>query len=281
MKPFIITLLILLFFSSLKGQIQILNTNFDNGVPLGWTQQPAGSWTLSNSFNTPGNCMLTELINSNTSTVSLISPGFDLTAVNNLTVSFKVAITKNNFMNPEFTLGYTTGSATQTLATWAEWFSSTATYTIEGSQDYQYPLDAENVHWQQCTHTISAINAPNASFVFRADIINGGWVLVDSIVIAGIPTNTLGTGIFQNEGKDVMKLFPNPAPAKVTIAGISVKTIQLYDVTGKEIATTFLKTGIETAEVDLSRIPQGIYFIEVRDEKDQFFRKKMVRDSGL
>lgn len=272
----ITTLLFMGCLLRLGAQTQIINVNFDTGLPSGWTQQPAGSWTLNGSFGQPGNCVVAEEVGSFTSAPAWISPTLQLGAYTNYSVSFKLAVTKNNFMNPEFTLGYTTGAGTQSLAVWAEWFSSTATYTITGDENYTYPLEAQNVTWQICTHTISSISSGAGSFVFRGDIINGGWVLIDSIVVKGIPTSTVNTG-FQTHSfqESEPALFPNPASGMVYVKTTPQDRVAIKDISGKEL----FRTGeIEKSVtgLNLQGFEPGIYLVEILHHDDSRSNYKLI-----
>lgn len=247
----------------LGAQTPLFNVDFENGLPTGWTQQPAGSWTLNGVFGQPGNCVITEEVGSFTAAPAWISPTLNLGAYTNYSVSFKVAVTKNNFMNPEFTLGYTTGATTQSLAVWAEWFSPTATYTITGDQNYTYPLEAQNVTWQICTHTISSINAGAGSFVFRGDIINGGWVLLDSLLVKGVPTITVNTGLSDlSTPESGPVLFPNPASGTTYIKARQQDLVTVRDISGKQLCI-FPGVSNGQTELDLQGFARGIYLVEI------------------
>ncbi len=74
-------------------------------------------------------------------------------------------------------------------------------------------------------------------------------------------------------------VYPNPATTEFTInaEGTKIKEIKIYNVLG-EMLKSFDKlkiTGSET--IDISILPSGIYFIQVKTEQG-LIRKKFVKE---
>ena len=257
------------------SQSTLVSVSFDTGWPVGWTQQPAGTWSLEGTFDAPGNCIVTEVVDSFSTTAACISPTVDLSAYTSYSISFKLAVTKNNFMSPELTLGYTTGQGTQSLAVWSEWMSPTATYTINSSADFTYPLEAQHVLWQLCSHTVQSIGAGPGSFVFRADLVNGGWALLDSLKIVAIPVNTLNTGVQPTSG-DIEELrFENPCNSQLTIKLPATGNLRVFTLWGQELRRT---AGIQDEQVyvDLRDMPRGVYIVSAPGSSGQLLQKKLI-----
>ncbi len=67
---------------------------------------------------------------------------------------------------------------------------------------------------------------------------------------------------------DVLAIFPNPAKDKITLsfARITGNTqLSIFNVSGKKVIERQL-TVTET-QLDISTLPQGVYFVRVQDEK--------------
>jgi hypothetical protein len=69
---------------------------------------------------------------------------------------------------------------------------------------------------------------------------------------------------------------PNPAKNQVTVINQmgQIKNIQLYDLTGNEIFVQF-KTDYNSSLIDLEKLTNGIYIIQVTDEKG-IYKSKLV-----
>ena len=148
---------------SFDGKSQLLSENFNSGQAAGWSQSPAASWSISTSLGANGSlCIVSDGIGFATDTVSLHTPTLNLTSVTNLTVSFKAAVTRNNFVAPEIALFCDTGSGKQLLATWSSGLNPSATYTLSQGFDWQIPPSAQSIQWQTCTHVLSAISSTMA-----------------------------------------------------------------------------------------------------------------------
>lgn len=61
--------------------------------------------------------------------------------------------------------------------------------------------------------------------------------------------------------------YPNPATNLVTISGIDMTSANLYNATGKLVAT------VKTNSIDISQQPKGIYIVEIVSPKGKFYRK--------
>ncbi|WP_317898775.1 T9SS type A sorting domain-containing protein [Aurantibacillus circumpalustris] len=259
-----------------KGKSQILNENFNLGMPLNWNQSPPGSWSYSSNLGTGGSgCFYAYEANSNSITVNVATPTLNLNAVTNLTVSFQFASVANNFVGPDLALYYDAGAGPQFLARWGSGFNTTTTYTITYGSDYVPPLDSININWYACTHAISSISGAAVKFIFEAELVNGGYAVLDNIVISGIvPTNT--TGIANNSENQTITVFPNPTPDKyIFIKGENIKKVFIDDNLGKHLNFnyTFNQEGFE---LDLKDFARGIYYISIVKEGDGLIYKKII-----
>lgn len=260
----------------ITAQAQILGEDFNTAIPTNWAQSPVSTWSFHPTFGTSGSgCAISEDMSMNTPTVSLRTPIMNLGGVSNLTITFKAAVIKNNFISPNVAVSYNAGAGTQFVARWGSGFSSNTTYTITESAEFGYPLNAANVHWVACSHTLSSINGSNAIFYFDAEFVNGGFVLIDDIMISGKKTVT--TGVNASDPPEAFVLFPNPsAGAKITLRGKVFRQLMLSDQLGRAIPLAYTTTGETTAEISLDTLKPGIYFLEILTDANTLIRKKMI-----
>lgn len=262
---------------NVNSQITLLNENFNAGLPITWTQSPAGTWSLNASVNAPGNCIVNGNITSNSTTAFMSTPTLNVLTVINLTVTFKAAVTKNNFLAPEIVLSFSNSSGTQSLALWSGGFNPNATYTLNEGFETQSDLGPEDVFWQTCTHTVSSVNGSVGNFVFTSMNVNGGWTLLDDVVISGIPTNTVSTVLNEKAFPADVSVFPNPTlNGKIRLHGMDIQTINLCDNLGKVLMAhpTYLAENV--FELDLSHYQRGIYYLRVTTGNSSTIWKKIV-----
>lgn len=268
----------LLFLMCLTGKSQLLSENFNSGLPATWTQSPTASWSSSSNLGTSGSgCAMAADTILTTPTLSLLTPIVNLTGVINLTVTFKMALVGNNFIVPNVSLYYNSGNGPQFLARWGSGYSPNTTYTIESadySYDYSPPLDPQHVIFTTCTCTVPSIAGSIAGFIFDAELVNGGYVLIDDVVIAGKAAVT--SGLSEQDFYSSLSVFPNPVSGKtVRIKGLHLKSIILSDDLGKVLQVQYAQKG-EVIEIDLGQHAKGIYYITALLGDNTRVHKKIV-----
>jgi len=271
-RPFIILCLL-----TVTGMSQILNENFNGGIPSGWAQIPTATWSLSPNLGTSGSgCALTQDPGFTLPTTSLRTPTLDLSGIATLTIAFKTALVKNNFVIPNIALSYSTTSGIQFLARWGSGFSSNTTYTLNGSEDFTPPLEAQNVNWEGCTHTLSVpANISPVCFIFDAELINSGYVLLEDILVTGT-TSTLTTGLSKTDFNESISVFPNPVVnKKTTVAGINIQDVFFFDNQGRNLPIDFVKTD-NAFDIDLTKLLPGIYYLTAITTRGVTIHKKIV-----
>lgn len=91
-------------------------------------------------------------------------------------------------------------------------------------------------------------------------------------------TQPLTTNIFSLKNEKTISIFPNPANDKIQVQclGISVQSLEIYNVLGEKVyATSTFKQQIVN-EIDLSTFQKGIYFIKIYDG-EKIHTKKIVK----
>ena len=92
----------------------------------------------------------------------------------------------------------------------------------------------------------------------------------DSVVQINVLQNQT-TGIKQISNTNTIKIYPNPANNKITIDANDILDVKLFDVLGKQITST------KTNEVDVSNLPNGVYFIQVQTKQGTTTQKVIVQ----
>lgn len=253
---------IVMLFRAASGSAQLATENFDSGLPAAWTMSAASTWSLKPGFGTAGtSCLYTEEMSTNTSVVSYVSPAFNLSGYATMTITFKGAATKTNFLVPNIALSINSGAGKQLLSRWGSGFTQPTTYTLNDVADFSYPLDLENVEWVSCTHMFSVPNATAVSFYFDAEMVNGGYVLLDDIIIRATPK--VIAGINESDGLAEFKIYPIPAKnEKISIEGDVGVELSIYDFVGRQLDTNLYASRNDKG-FELNNLPSGIYFVRL------------------
>ncbi len=71
-------------------------------------------------------------------------------------------------------------------------------------------------------------------------------------------------------------LHPNPTSGLVTITGQDLKTAEVFNTLGQQVATAIGKG--ETMQINLSELPSDIYFVRITDEEGRKCIRKVVKE---
>ncbi len=267
------------FLALISGTIssQMLSENFNGSIPAGWVQSPATTWSLGSGLGVSGSdCAMTQDPGSTAGTVSIASPTLNLAVVSTLTVAFKTALVKNNFIIPNMALYCDAGTGKQFLARWGSGFSGNTTYTVNGCVDYVPPLDTQVLLWENCTYTLAPTSASTAvSFVFDAELVNGGYVLLDSVMVNGTPL--VATGLMQQTTVAALSIFPNPVIGKnIIVSGDNIKEVSIFDALGKRLPVTCKTIHAAAMEINLNHLAAGTYYLAAITTDNKTIHKKIL-----
>jgi hypothetical protein len=73
-----------------------------------------------------------------------------------------------------------------------------------------------------------------------------------------------------------VEIFPNPTTGNISIKGKHLKTIEIYNMKG-EIVYIITRIKHTLTEVNLSKLPKGIYFVNIYDGKKMYTRKIVLQ----
>jgi hypothetical protein len=100
----------------------------------------------------------------------------------------------------------------------------------------------------------------------------GTTLILDDIHFASQP---LASAIKTYSSLPRLSVFPNPGRGIFTIAqGIPGSTLQIFNSAGTLVYVTRIDG--ESVEVDMGLQPQGLYMLQVKDDKGQFQTGKLL-----
>lgn len=94
------------------------------------------------------------------------------------------------------------------------------------------------------------------------------WYITDD----GLDCTGLST---ENFDADTILVYPNPSSGKVFLKYNKAANLRIFNMLGKEVYKTILKTGLETQELNLSKLQSGVYFLKISD-KNKVFSERLV-----
>jgi len=158
-------------------------------------------------------------------------------------------------------------------------------YGIEYPSASGYEGGGNPVHWDyeiQATPTIVVITPDKAIAIHQIYPPNYDN-LVDSIQQAGGILQPCTTTIPENEINNPFVIGPNPVK---TVANIDLNIqvsgrveLSIFNLTGQKVydsGPTFYYPGLYRLNVDLSREPEGFYFVQYQNEFDALHTKKII-----
>lgn len=87
---------------------------------------------------------------------------------------------------------------------------------------------------------------------------------------------SLNEGVEENEAVVITTLHPNPTTSQITITGPNLKTAEVFNTLGQQVATA---TGEgETMQIDLSELPIGVYFVNITNKEGRKCVRKVVKE---
>lgn len=81
-----------------------------------------------------------------------------------------------------------------------------------------------------------------------------------------------GTGVTENVADDV-KIYPNPVNDVLTVEASGFRFVEIFDLAGRCVASREVN-GI--ADIDMSQVAKGVYFVKMNDENGTVTRKVVV-----
>ena len=123
----------------------------------------------------------------------------------------------------------------------------------------------------------------NTADVFIDSVTGFEYRVVSPIKLWGIDTtdtNGPPSGIISENGKEELKLYPNPTNSILTVEApkslhLNLKKIKMYNVIGQKVLEKAIKE--ERLTINMDTFPSGVYFIEFLDKFNRpLIRKKIT-----
>jgi|GEM_PF-174654 Zn-dependent M28 family amino/carboxypeptidase len=151
-------------------------------------------------------------------------------------------------------------------------------------------FSGNSFQWKEERIHLSSFGTDSVKFLwkFSSDALTSfrGWY-IDAVRLDYLPDSTFVV-VSENaqivpEGISLEQNFPNPFNPKTNfrfqISDFGYVTLNVYDVLGKEIATVindFLQAGLYSVVWDASEVPSGVYFYQLKTEKEQLMKKLLL-----
>ena len=74
-----------------------------------------------------------------------------------------------------------------------------------------------------------------------------------------------------------IKLYPNPAQDKVVIEGENISLILIYNAVGSLVKEIQTESGNSPVTIQLVDIESGLYFINIKNNKEQNTVRKLIK----
>ena len=100
-------------------------------------------------------------------------------------------------------------------------------------------------------------------------------LFINSTTHLALAAYHLALGINENEiVKQKQFIYPNPTTGILNVSGKNIKSISIFDLSGKKIFTDIKKQ--DFVSIDISNIPKGIYIIKVEQQDSTDFEKIII-----
>ena len=145
---------------------------------------------------------------------------------------------------------------------------------IDSTFNPEITLSGDNVTWVTLNYNLSDLaNETNIRFAMQADIINGGWVLIDDVNMTNNGPSNLSVG---EQNQVQLSLYPNPTSAYVCIntnPSYCNKAL-LHDLSGKRVKVLEIQNA-ETM-LQLEGLAKGTYLLSLYNDESLMTTKKVI-----
>ncbi|MFA4852985.1 MAG: T9SS type A sorting domain-containing protein [Bacteroidales bacterium] len=191
-------------------------------------------------------------------------------ATNNLGVLFSTVAF--DMANPAPIINYAHVNQTNIIIDTTNWTIISGSYTPDSS--YQYIIIGNFFNDSNTNIIVFDSSGTSGSYYFIDDI----CVSPDSIICN--PFNFVcNVGIHENNIKNIISIFPNPFSDKTTLEVNSIDSyenllINISDVFGRSLRS--IKTTKRKVEISRENLPNGIYFINISLNQNEYKQKIII-----
>jgi hypothetical protein len=243
------------------------------------------SWNLNTTTAYTGNnCISLSNFNSPAPLIDeIISPPYDLTTVQNPTLTFKLMCAGTNTNNADQLQVFISNNCGKT---WSSIYIKTGTplKTIPSNETSSYTPTPGSSDWREERVNILpylATGTVRFKFVFTSG--GGNNIFLDDINLDGFST----TGLASRNSAATIKLFPNPASnyvwLKCEVSDKSALTVEVTDILGHSCLQgqeAFAPEKDNTTKLDVTSLDEGVYFVNVKQKDRVIYTGKFIKHSS-
>jgi hypothetical protein len=99
-------------------------------------------------------------------------------------------------------------------------------------------------------------------------------------ILNGYNGGTLGTSTGEPRAAQGMRLYPNPAQDgfNISLAGDTLKSVEVFSVTGQSVFTKSYSDGKAEDIIDISSFSSGVYFIKAYGSSEKQYNAKLLKE---
>lgn len=248
-----------------------------------YTTQP-NNWNITNSASYSGSksAKFPNIGMSEKSSISLYSPVYDFTNVTTNEMTFKYAYARVNSSSSDLLRVFVSDDCGVTWLSRGNFSSSNLNIPSVGYQINNWTPTTES-DWaeKKITSLQSYLGKSRVMFKFEFTPGGGNNFYLDDINIG----NTFGVSTPEYQATNIgLTVFPNPTTGEFTVAFQSKDnenaTIQIMDLTGRIISSSFVKNlqeGLHNEIMRIQGIPSGMYFINVYKNNTKYSEKLIIK----
>jgi hypothetical protein len=257
----------------------------------------SSEWTIMNRDNnlvtwehntstafTGDNCIaLNNFNNMAPTTDDVFSPAYDLSAVENPTLNFRLCYTSKTNRNYDQLQVFISKNCGLTWSSVYQKGSNNGLRTISAFQVASFTPAVGSSDWRKEQIILNPLMT-NGIVRFRFTFTSGGGnnIFLDDINVDGFNT----TGLKNNLANNLFRYYPNPTSnelvVKIDSKNNTISKITIQDILGREILLNENRTNnLEETSIKLNTIDlkDGIYFINVKQNNKTVYTGKFIKKS--
>ncbi|NTW32794.1 MAG: T9SS type A sorting domain-containing protein [Bacteroidetes bacterium] len=171
------------------------------------------------------------------------------------------------------------GSNAMIIATLSKWNTVTHVSDQVGMAVCNITSSIANYTQISSTFNYSLTSIPNtlSIMIMAGDVGSGGFILPGNEIFVDDISFTFSASISDNnQNKNNIYIFPNPASDKITVnTSEKINTIEIYNIVGEKVYSLNNFKQQKSNEINLSGINTGIYFVKIFNG-EKYFTKKII-----
>lgn len=187
------------------------------------------------------------------------------------TLYLTVATVNSNFVAPNLVLLFHSENEWKELYSWG---GHGADSTLIFGQEFKGVIHKKSVHWHDVSFPLdSLISTEEIRLGFKADFINGGWILLDNVSLEEKRVVSI------NAPSISFKTYPNPVTSTLYINFDNgrLESITVYNSIGEQVNARSFSGNQWRYDLDMSGHPTGIYYVSFQMSSGTVVTKKILK----